>query len=216
MLWILAIVAGATGAALASLARRRHAALRPIADGAEGRSIGSLAEGRFRVAGRVVPIVTSPSAVDGLPCVYRERAEYRLVGTSFVPLLREVERDLVAHPFYLDDGTGRLLVDPAGAVIDAATLDGDDGLTAERRLRADEEIELVGSFRPAVVEDDGGPYRAPALAWEAFEDVYGPPRITHRTEKGMMVPLDDVVALMRGTGIALVALAAVLGILAVL
>lgn len=214
MLGLVATSVGIVGAALALGARARQRRLAPLPDAAEGRSIAGLASGRYRVAGRVEPTTTSPSAVDGLPCVYIERAEYRQVGSSVVPLLREVERCLIAHPFWLDDGTGRLLVDPSCAAIEAATLGGDDGLTAERRLRAGEEIEMVATFRPAEVEGDGGPYRAPALAWEATEDELGPPRITHRTERDMVRPTDDVTAFLRGTGTVLLAIGSLLGILA--
>ena len=216
MLGLFATLVGASGVALALGARARQRRLAPIRDAAEGRTIAGLDSGRFRVAGRVQPLNTSPSAVDGLSCVYIERAEYRSVGSSLVPLLREVDRCLVAHPFWLDDGTGRLLVDPSRAAVDAATLAGDDGLTAERRLRAGEEIEIVATFRPADVEGDGGPYRAPALAWEATDDELGPPRITHRTERDMVSPTDDVTAFLRGTGAVLLAIGVLLGILAVL
>lgn len=214
MLGPFAMIVGVAGAALAWAARNRQRRLAPIAEAVEGRSIAGLGSGRYRVAGRVEPTATSPSAVDGMACVYIERAEYRQVGSSLVPLLREVERCFVSHPFWLDDGTGRLLVDPSRAAVEAATLAGDDGLTAERRLRAGEEIEMVATFRPAEVEGDGGPYRAPALVWEATDDELGPPRITHRTERGMMTHTDDVTSFLRGTGTVLLAIGALLGILA--
>lgn len=137
-----------------------------------------------------MPIETSRSAVDGSDCVYVERAEYRSVGTGLVPLLREVEHAAATHPFYLDDGTGRLLVDPGLALIECSTATADGGLTAERRIRASEEVALVATF--AAVEADhepgDGPYRAAARRWTPVADDAGPPRLSHRTEASMVRP----------------------------
>lgn len=166
-------------------------------------AIADLEAGRFRVVGRVVPIETCPSAVDGADCVYAERAEYRSVGTGLVPLLREVEHGALAFPFYLDDGTGRLLVDPGRALIECATATADGGLTAERRVRAGEEVSLVATFAPidAEREPGDGPYRAVARQWAPVADDAGPPRLSHRTEGSMVaMPIDDLTALFGGIG----------------
>jgi hypothetical protein len=176
--------------------------------------IADLEAGRFRVTGRVVPIETSRSWVDGAACVYLERAEYRTVGTGFVPLLREVEHGALCHPFYLDDGTGRLWVDPSTTLIDCATATADGGLTAERRLRSDEEVVLTATFVPSVGElDDGGdgPYRAGARQWQATADASGPPRLSHRTEDGMIrPPPDQLTAFLGGAGAMMVGMGALL------
>jgi hypothetical protein len=181
----------------------RARARRPLAEAARGRAISDLVPGRFRVTGRVVPLRTTASAIDGAPCVYIEHANYRTVGHDLVPLMREVDHGVVAHPFYLDDGTGRLLLDPAQAIVEAVTLSEDEGLTAELRLRAGEEIQLLATFERRPLDADAGPYRG-LEGWVPVEDDAGPPLLTHRTEPGMVRPVDDVGAFL--TGIAFILL----------
>jgi hypothetical protein len=183
--------------------RRAHAP--SLREAAAHTSIAELAPGRFHVRGRVVPIHTTRSEIDGAACVYVERARYAHVGAGLVPLLREIDHGYAAHRFFLDDGTARILVDPGETLIDCATASGDGGLVAERRLRAGEEIELVACFRPAdralAPDLEEGPYRAPASSWEAGPDEVGPPRISYRTEEGMeRAALDDLSSFLRGAG----------------
>lgn len=208
-------VVAALGAGLLYWAQARMRRLRPVREAASHCRIADLGPGRFRIVGRIVPLTTSASAIDAADCVYVERAEYRTVGSELVPLLREVDRRLVAHPFHLDDGTGRVTIDPARAAVDAVTLWEDDGLLAERRLRAGEEIELIASFRPRPMEADGGPYRGSSRSWEAVEDEHGPPRIGFPTdEMPAIVAADDVTSFMRGVGVVLLVVSAVCAALA--
>lgn len=196
------------GAALAMLfaARVRARQLAPIREAVATRTVAELGAGRYRLVGQVVPIDTTPSAIDGTPCVLVEHAEYRTVGTELVPLLRQVDHRAVSHPFYLDDGTGRVLVDPTEANIEAVTLTEDQGLWAERRLRAGEQVELVATFEPSWADGDIGPYRAGHSAWRPIVDACGPPRVSYRTEPDMLVAADDVTAFLRGAGLLLLAL----------
>jgi hypothetical protein len=216
--WIAVGLALMAGALFVGFARRRFRRIRPLQEGAPGRKISDLSPGRFRVVGRIVPIDTTSSGIDGTPCVYVERAEYRSFGSSLVPVMREVAHALVAHPFMIDDGTGRVLIDPKGAVLDTVTLHADEGLTAERRLRAGEEVELVACFRPREVNGAlEGPYRTVALSWEATETGFGPPRVTYRTGIGIGVhPADDGVALLTGFGGVLLFAAAFFSVIAML
>ena len=201
--WVFVAAALFGGVAMLVASRWRARRRRRVPEAVRDSAIADLEPGRFRVMGRVVPIETCRSAVDGADCVYAERAEYRSVGTGLVPLLREVEHGAVAFPFYLDDGTGRLLVDPARALIECATATADGGLTAERRVRAGEEVSLVATF--AAVDADGepgpGPYRAAARQWAPVADDAGPPRLSHRTEDAMVAPPpDDLTAFFGGIG----------------
>lgn len=191
--------------------RRAHG---PLPEAVPHRRIAELEEGRFRVAGRVVAEHVTPSPLDGADCVFFEHAEYRMLGSEAVPLMRQVDHRIVAHPFVLDDGTGRLRVDPAETDVEAVTLTEDHGLFAERRLRAGEEVELVASFRPRAVEREGGPYRGRAVAWEAHADHLGRPRLSYRTEPGMMRPIDEASAFLRGAGALLVFAGTAFGLLA--
>ncbi len=205
---------GAVG--LLGAARLRARFLRPIQEALATRTIGELSAGRFRVTGRIVPIRTVPSRIDESPCVFVEHAEYRTLGSTIVPLLREVEHTTVAHPFYLEDESGRLLVDPGRAAIEAVTVLEDEGLSAERRLRAGEEIELVATFAPRDAEADGGPYRASAVTWTPVDDVCGPPRLSYRTEPGMVQPADDFTSFLHGAGVLLAFMSVLFGVLSLL
>lgn len=140
-------------AALRARGRARPTELTPLCH------VASLTEGRFRVVGRITPIRTIPSAVDGTPCVYQDLVEYRAMPGVRGALRSEVAHEVRAHPFFVDDGTGQLLVDPRYAEIEAVSVSEDDGLTAERRLRAGEEVEVVGKMCRLEVESEGGPYR---------------------------------------------------------
>lgn len=213
MLWTIVVTAVAGGTGLLLFCRARFRDRGVLAEAVPDCSVAELEAGRFRVVGRVVPIQTSRSEVDGADCVYLERAEYRTVGASFVPVLREVEHGARCHPFFLDDGTGRLWVDPATTLIDCATATADGGLTAERRLRSGEEVSLLASFAPSCEDlDDGdGPYRASARRWAAVGDGSGPPRLSHRTEAGMIrPPPDQLTAFLGGAGALMLAMGTLL------
>lgn len=201
--WVMVVGAWAFGAVFLALSRMRARRDSSIDEALPECAIADLSTGRFRVRGRVVAIQSTPSLVDGASCVYAERAEYRAYGTQFVPLLQEVEHSAVCHPFYLEDESGRLLVDPGDTLIDCATAIADGGLTAERRLRDGEEVSLCATFTPSPLDvDDGeGPYRASARRWQPIADVTGPPRLSHRTELGMMrPPPDEISAFLGGAG----------------
>jgi len=192
-----------TGIGLLYWAQARIRRRIPVPEAVPRTTIADLEAGRFRLVGRVVALHSSPSAVDESPCVYLERAVYRTVGSELVPLLREVSRSTESHGFHLDDGTGRIWVDPSTTDVDTVTLVEDEGLLAERRLRVGEQVELVASFQPRAVEADGGPYRANARGWEAAADECGRPQLRHPSE-----PLafrlrvsDDVSSFMRGIGV---------------
>jgi len=205
--WVIVSCALGAGVALLVASRWRVRRSHRVPEAVRASAIGDLEAGRFRVVGRVVPIETTRSAVDGADCVYSERAEYRAIGTGLVPLLREVEHAAVTHPFYLEDGTGRVLVDPGATLIECATATADGGLTAERRLRAGEEVSLVATFAPveAELESGDGPYRVGARRWTPIADGAGPPRLSHRTEASMVrPPPDDLTALIGGIGSMLV------------
>ncbi len=172
--------------------------------------MAELSAGRFRVVGRIVPIQTSASRIDESPCVFVERAVYRTVGSDLVPLLKQVSHVVRAHPFFLDDGTGRVMVDPSSAVVDAVTLVEDEGLLAERRLRVGEEVEVVARFALREAESDGGPYRAGSLAWEAVADGELLPQIGYCAVPTSIVAADEVTIFLRGLASFLFAAAAIL------
>ncbi len=198
MAWLFVAVACGTAFGLFFWASKRGHSVRPMREAAPGRSVAELSAGRFRLVGRIVPIQTSASRIDESPCVFLERAVYRTVGSDLVPLLKQVSHVIRAHPFFLDDGTGRVMIDPNHAVVDAITLVEDEGLLAERRLRAGEEVEVVARFALREAEADGGPYRAGSLAWEAVADEELPPQIGYRAVPTDIVATDEMTIFLRG------------------
>jgi hypothetical protein len=177
---VLVTVLAAGGIASAALAVwSRRAAPVVVGDGARRRAIAELggpSAGAFRVRGRIVPFETIPSAVDGAECVFVLRA-------SVDPeqgVLRDVEHEIKAFRFRVEDGTGSIEVDPAHVVVDAPPAHGDAGLVVEQRLRAGEEVDVVGRFRPCA--RGCAPYRGAGALLEPVPDEADPPRVTPSTE----------------------------------
>lgn len=212
MAWL--VVCAGIGIGLALLAWGRKRSLFRIEEAVPLRSVSTLEAGRFKVRGHIVAMGTTKSAIDGLPCVFVERAEYETAMGSLV--LREVVHGTAAHPFFVDDGTGRVRIDPSRAAVEAVTLFEDDGLLAERRLRSGEEIEVVATFAPCASEDEGGPYREGLTGFEATSDACGPPRITYRTQPNMIAASDDVIAFVSGAALVLVLASLSIGFISVL
>jgi hypothetical protein len=175
------------------------------------RTIAELGEGRFRVVGRIAPMDTVRSPVDGTSCVFVDVVEYRDFGGA---LCREVSHEVRGVPFLVDDGTGLLLVDPREAEIEAVSVSEDHGLTSERRLRVGEEIEVIGTLRRIEVESAGGPYRGASVAWGVVADERGAPQISYRTAPDMVTPGDELAAFFRGAGVLLAAAGTLIALLA--
>lgn len=200
---------GATALFGAAAWRARRA--RPQTEPVETRHVAELAEGRFRVVGRITAMRTVQSAVDGSACVYVDVSEYRTFGGA---LAQEMAREIRATPFLVDDGTGLLLVDPRQAEIEAVTVHEDLGLTNERRLRVGEEVEVVGAFHRVEVESEGGPYRGASTAWSVGGDAHGAMRVSYRTEPEMVIAGDELAAFFRGAGVLLVVAGSLIALLA--
>lgn len=199
-------------AVLGVVSRRVHRP--PPLEGIRTTSIAELETGRFRIAGTIVAERSVPSPYDGAPCVFFEHADYSpTLGPGL--LVRETERWTEGRSFYVDDGTGRVRVDPLQSVVEAAVLHEDQGLTAERRLRVGEEIEVVASF--ALREpDEASPYRDVGFEWRCVSDEWGAPRLSYRTVPGMLRPQDEVGMFMRASSIFVAGVALLLGVLVAL
>ncbi|MCU0677948.1 MAG: E3 ubiquitin ligase family protein [Myxococcota bacterium] len=205
------LLLGLAGAvALFGAAAWRVRRARPPQEIVESRHVSDLAEGRFRVVGRIGAMQTVSSAVDASPCVYVDVSEFRSFGGA---LAQEVVREVRATPFLVDDGTGLVWVDPREAEIEAVTVQEDLGLTAERRLRVGEEVEVVGTFRRLEVESEGGPYRGVSSVWSVGSDAHGAPRVSYRTEPEMVLAGDELAAFFRGAGVLLVAAGSLIALL---
>lgn len=156
-------------AGLAAWSRRPA---RPVpTDHARRRTIRDLGEGRFLVRGRIVPYETSPSAIDGARCVFVLRASV----SPDQRLLRDVEHELIAHRFRVEDETGALEIDPQEVVVDAPWIQGEAGLAVEQRLVAGDEVEVIARFRPSATGRT--PYRREDGLFEPTPDPSDPPRV---------------------------------------
>jgi hypothetical protein len=194
MIGSIALVGSLVGGGLLAWSTRRGA---PVREGARSTSIATIGSGRYRVRGRVVAVATSPSAVDGAACVYILRGEVEPSG-----IVREVRYELLAHAFLLDDGSGKVRVDPRSCVVDAPSVQGEAGLVVEHRIRVGEEIELVACFRPASAS--GMPYREGEDLLECEADASDPPRLAPSPEplaEGLVRGAERTVA--RGAGAAI-------------
>jgi hypothetical protein len=186
------LAAGSLASAALAVWSRRPAAP-PTTDGTRRRTISALTDGRFKVRGRIVPFETVPSAIDGVPCVYVLRAS---VDPS-AGVLRDVEHELRAFTFRVEDETGTIEIDPRTVVVDAPPVQGEAGLVVEQRLRAGEEVEVIARFRPCA--RGCAPYRGAGMLLEPVPDEADPPRVTPSTEPldARLVTRPDV-ALARG------------------
>ena len=212
----MALLASAGGLLWWKASRRLRVAV-PLREAAPGRRVSDLSEGRFRVVGSVVAVGSQQSSVDGADCVCLERADYRTVLTEFVPLLREVERQSFEYPFLVDDGTGQIWIDPAHSVINTRLVRADQGLTAERRLVAGEEVEVVASFAPRkAASGESGPYRHGSATWEAVDSGEGPPSIVPTATATANPPVEETIVLQRGLALLLIVAGAVFGVAATL
>ena len=209
MEWMVLLLALTTAGIFGAAAVYRARSLRPIIEAVRSSTLRDLTPGRFRVQGRIVPLGrTTASRIDGLPCVFLEHASYAPMGSSLIPVMREVDHFMVAHPFLLDDGTAQIEIDPSVAIVDALPSSEDAGLSAELRLRAGEEIEVIATFARDEREQSGGPYRAHHMAWTAVTDDVSPPMISYRVDPQMhALQATDELTVFLG-GVALIALMA--------
>lgn len=204
--WYLMLAGLSAGAALVAWSYWPRKA--PLREAVIPSSIAELECGRFRVTGRIVPIRVEPSAIDGRRCVYVERARYERSGNSFASVLREVDHEWHAHSFYLDDGTGRVLVDPTQTLIDCEPHREETGAVVERRLCEGEEVELVATFRLAEEERQEleGPYRTPPCRFEPDAHSPVPPQLCARAESPSVKRADLPRAFARSVGLVIVGL----------
>ena len=143
---VLGISAGVSGALLGAWSRSRRPP--PLAEAVPRSTVAALTAGRFAVRGRVVPVDTEPSTIDGARCVFVERVQ-RVPGA----LGRSLDHVHASHRFFLEDETGRIEVDPSRTYIESSTILDESAGVAERRIRAGEEIELVCELRAAGARD---------------------------------------------------------------
>ena len=126
------------------------------------------------------------SAQGGLPTAVREVHHYAIEGSGLRArrVLLRVERSDAA--FWVEDDTGRVMLDPTQCRIDYEADAGDgEGLVDELRLRLGERVAIVGEVQRGAVLAQHPMRRSQASAGEALRFLR-PPVVTWRTEPEVM------------------------------
>lgn len=122
----------------------------------------------------------------GLATAVREVHHYGVVGRGLRArrVLMRVERS--EAPFWIEDDTGRVLLDPAQCRIDFEAETGDDEcLVDELRLRLGERVAVLGEVQRGAVLTQHPMRRSQASAGEGLRFLR-PPVVTWRTEPEVM------------------------------
>jgi len=80
--------------------------------------VRSASLGLVEVSGIAVGPYTMPAALSCKPCYYYKTIVWKLKQSGKSRSWEKVAEESLHVPFYVDDGTGRLLVNPAGAEVD--------------------------------------------------------------------------------------------------
>lgn len=94
------------------LARRRLILNTPTS------KIRSASIGLVEVTGLAIGPYTVPAPITGVPCYYYRTTAWQLKQSGKNKEWEKVAEESLHLPFYLDDNTGRLLIDPQGAELD--------------------------------------------------------------------------------------------------
>ncbi|MBI3270805.1 MAG: hypothetical protein HYZ53_17515 [Planctomycetes bacterium] len=124
-------------------------------------TISSLQEGLREIKGRIVPLSLLKAPLTQRPCVYHQfRVDAKYPGLRKKDVWKTINSGGEGVPFLVDDGSGRILVSPEGAVMEVEdekllSTDGYERATPEARLEilgrmglsAAEEREALGRIR---------------------------------------------------------------------
>lgn len=144
--------------------------------------IGLAKNGLVKLVGTVGGDTSVTSYYDRVPCAVLELLHYEVVDSARGSRRMLVKRERHVQPFWIEDETGRVPIDPAHARLDYEVEGTDlESTIEEHRLRLGERVVLLGMVRR------GGPQlsqpmrtastnRADPLAFE------GPPLVTWRSE----------------------------------
>lgn len=116
-LWVYASVGGAVGMYLFYRGFRTLQQRRLILDTPSSK-IRSASMGLVEVSGLAVGPYTIPAPVTGAPCFFHRTIAWQLKQAGKNQEWQKVAEESMHVPFFLDDNTGRVLVDPQGAEMD--------------------------------------------------------------------------------------------------
>jgi len=125
----------------------------------ETSDIASVDKGTVEMEGEIEPTQTLTAPVSGDDCVAYEyeATQRRWYGSPGYRAVVDTERR--SHPFYVDDGTGCVLVNPEGAQIAV------DERATERREAESSEYEHDTTFKEVRVPDEGRVYVFGSAGW---------------------------------------------------
>jgi hypothetical protein len=147
--------------------------------------IGEARSGLVKIRGKVQGAGNVMSYFHRVPCVAHRMVTTthegsRYVGNTVVHTYR-ISREWQLFPFAVDDGTGKVMVDPRGAVIDYETASPEDGSSSveEQYLRDGDTLVLVGevevradpTFRDAYQPDRVRFVKPPLISWRSEPEV---------------------------------------------
>lgn len=144
--------------------------------------IAQAREGLVKLAGRVVGSVTEPSYYHRVPCVALELEHYEVRDSVNGPRRMLIRSEKKMHPFFVEDETGRVEVDPKTARIDFEREGTDlESTIEEHRLRDGETVIILAEVRrvgPRVVH----PMRHAQNNIESGLEIVGSALVTWRSE----------------------------------
>lgn len=136
----------------------------------------------LKFTGSVGGLVTETSYYHRVPCVAVELRHYQVLESMKGPRRTLMSTDRKVHPFWVEDETGRVLIDPEQARIDFEVEGADlDSTVEEHRIRVGEKVSVIG-----VVQRSGprlsSPMRSASTDVDSGMHFEGTPVVTWRTE----------------------------------
>ena len=139
-------------------------------------------QGLVKLEGVVGADVVETSYYHRTPCAALELHHYQVVDTRTGPRRLLVRKESKLHPFWIEDETGRVAIDPARARIDFEVEGGDlESTIEEHRIRVGERVAVLATVRRSVPQLTQ-PMRKASSNFESGLEFLGPPLVTWRSE----------------------------------
>lgn len=145
--------------------------------------IAEASSGLVKLVGVVGASATAQSYYHRVPCACLELHHYETHGSAGGnPRRVFVRKERDVHPFWIDDGTGRLVIDPARARIDYE-IEGTDQESSieEHRIRVGERVAVLATLRCTAPQLTHPMRKAPS-DFESRIEIVGECLVTWRSE----------------------------------
>jgi len=145
-------------------------------------SIGAATEGLVKLVGVLGCDLPVRSLYGDALSAVREVHHYRVEGTGLRATRRRSTIERSSEPFWVDDGTGRVSLDPGACRIDFEREGADpESMLEEHRLRVGERVAVIGTVR-RVEQLSPHPMRQRPRDGDRALQFVGAPLVTWRTE----------------------------------